>query len=715
MQTLMRAWPPRFWRTEHGGGRASPSVRTHAGGHISAIDALRAVAVLAVMAFHLQAGWLPGGFAGVDVFLVISGYVISRSMLDLDARGLLRFAAAFYARRARRILPALLVCLMFICLAATLVIPDSWLAQTNHKTAAYAFWGLSNYFMMNYGDPYFAPRVDFNPSAHTWSLGVEEQFYWLYPLVFFAWLRLRSAAGAPQLLARSLLAGLTLASLIYSAYLTAHFPADAYYSLPSRFWELGAGALLFQWHCGRTPAARGRALQLWSSFALIAAALVFSREASFPMPWALAAVIGTAGAIDGAVMAGGGRPVPVLSSAFLQWVGTRSYSLYLWHWPVYVLFRWTVGLEGALSRILALALIAGFAEASYRYVETPFRRGFRKSPPLAVIAAALSCVFVLWYAAGMLDEHRHRFSLSVTRQAATWYPTDWDAKESWGGGCQVRRYYEPFAEGAVLRSTRTGCRGTNRQIFVTGNSHTLAYTTLLARLTREEPYTVALYYRSDCALMELDLTLASEPAACRAYYSQLLAEIARQAHPGDILFLPSLRLPRLGDQWATYSSTTVEQEWRDLKGAQPTAVAEAARMLRSLRGSGLKVVFEAPKPIFRSPPFRCSDWFNRGNPVCAGGLSTPKAFMLAYREPVLSAMERLKGDGVSIWDPFETLCPDATCEAIEGGIPLFFDGDHLSGYGNQVLYPRFVEYLRRLAEAPPPAGGAAVDTPAPHT
>jgi peptidoglycan/LPS O-acetylase OafA/YrhL len=140
----------------------------------------------------------------------------------------------------------------------------------------------------------------------------------------------------------------------------------------------------------RTPTDRARGAQLWISFGLIAAGLVFSREASFPMPWALAAVLGTAGAIDAAVMAGGGRPVRVLSAAVPVWIGTRSYSLYLWHWPVYVLFRWTVGLESLATRIVAVALIAALAEASYRWVETPFRRGFRSRCPRQAPAPLLS-------------------------------------------------------------------------------------------------------------------------------------------------------------------------------------------------------------------------------------------------------------------------------------------------------------------------------------
>jgi peptidoglycan/LPS O-acetylase OafA/YrhL len=667
---------------------------------VAAIDALRAIAVLAVMAFHMQPRWLPGGFAGVDVFLVISGYVISRSMLQLDSRGLLVFAAAFYARRARRILPALLVCLVVTCVAAALLIPDSWLARTNHITASYAFWGLSNYFMMHYGDPYFAPRIDFNPSAHTWSLGVEEQFYWVYPLVFFAWLRLRVRDGRARHIGFGLLALLTGASLGYSAYLTVHAPAAAYYSLASRFWELGAGALLFQLHDGRTPNDRPRTALLCVALGIVALGLTLSRDSLFPVPWALAAVLGTALAIHAAVMRGGGRPVPLLSTALPQWAGTRSYSLYLWHWPVYVLFRWTVGLEGWLARSLSLLLIAALSEASYRWVETPFRKGFRRVSPPVVIAASLCCVFVLWRGAATLDRVHDQLSLSVTSRSAVWYPSAWEG-ESTFGQCHVIRSNQPFAGGELSRSRREGCDGEPVRLFVTGNSHAVAYSTLLMRLGEEQPYDITVYYRSGCGLLQLSAAPATEDPACRRFYHAILEDIASRARRGDVLFLPSLRVPRLGDQWARFSASDVEASWRRLRAAQPAALADAERTLSRLEREGLRVVLEAPKPIFRAPPFRCSDWFNRSNPICRGGLQMPREALLQYRRPVLDALQRLQDEKVSIWDPFDTLCPGATCEAVPNGTPLFFDGDHLSGYANELLYKPFVAFLAGQAARRP--------------
>src|SRR5882757_7712970 len=161
--------------------------------YVASIDSLRALAVISVIIYHLHGAWLPGGFAGVDVFFVISGYVISRSLVTQPTSGFLGFTGAFYGRRIRRIVPALIVCLLAISLLSALFIPNAWLSDANQRTGRFAFWGLSNFALMDLGDTYFAPRVEFNPYVHTWSLGVEEQFYLVFPAVFYCWLRYRNS------------------------------------------------------------------------------------------------------------------------------------------------------------------------------------------------------------------------------------------------------------------------------------------------------------------------------------------------------------------------------------------------------------------------------------------------------------------------------------------------------------------------------------------
>jgi peptidoglycan/LPS O-acetylase OafA/YrhL len=159
--------------------------------HVPYIDGLRAVAVLSVMLYHLHASWLPGGLAGVDVFFVISGFVVSASVGELESMRLSRFVLYFYSRRVQRIAPALIVCLLVTALVSALLIPSAWLSDANAKTGIFAFFGLANVILARTGDDYFAPRVEFNPYVHTWSLGVEEQFYLVFPLLFFLWVGAR--------------------------------------------------------------------------------------------------------------------------------------------------------------------------------------------------------------------------------------------------------------------------------------------------------------------------------------------------------------------------------------------------------------------------------------------------------------------------------------------------------------------------------------------
>ena len=135
---------------------------------------------------------------------------------------------------------------------------------------------------------------------------------------------------------------------------------------------------------------------------------------------------------------------------------------------------------------------------------------------------------------------------------------------------------------------------------------------------------------------------------------------------------------------------------------QAVATREAERLLAPFTGARVRIVFEGPKPIFRAPAFRCSDWFNRRNPVCAPGLGISRDSVLALRQPVLQAMLTLakQDPSISVWDPFDVLCPTRTCSAVVNGKPLFFDSDHVTQYANYLLYPSFLKALQSVANPP---------------
>ena len=686
------------------------------------IDGLRAIAIAAVVAYHLDPRWMPGGFAGVDMFFVISGFVVSASVADFDARSTWAFAGRFYARRVRRILPALLFCLAIVALLCVLFVPPAWLNEGSARTGLYAMFGLANFELARSGNDYFSPRVDYNPYTHTWSLGVEEQFYLLFPLLFLCWLR----GGRWR---KAAVAVFTLAGLA-SAGLAAWWHASgeqlrAFYLLPPRFWQLAAGVLLYQafatgW-LARLPRASRIGLLLVSML-LLCAGLAATRESHAPWPDGLASVVGTAGLIAALLGASGANPaIRLLASKPMRYIGFLSYSLYLWHWPVIVLMRWTTGIDAPWQKLFALAVASAMAVLSYHLVETPLRRGrwIARQKPALVIAGGVLCAILSALAVRGLQANDGRLSLStVTRHRTDWYPEHVQTV-ALRPGCEVAMQSEPMGRGSIWTFTRSGC-GTNPagpRLFVVGDSHATAYIALLRQYVMDTGIDVRVYQAPGCRFFGLELAREFENPACLPAMQAAMADIGHRARRGDVLFLPSLRLGRFSDQWAAFDPGKVmaRNASRAAQAARRQGVVVARKGLLPLARRGVRVVFEAPPPLFPAPAYRCADVFNRGNPVCAGGLELPRAELEAYRAPVLQSMQALvaKLPGATVWDPFPLLCPGTVCHAIEGGRPLFFDGDHLSAYGNLRLLPDFARHLQSLrgSETPTP-GRSPGSTPA---
>ena len=671
------------------------------------VDGLRAIAIAAVVAYHLDPRWLPGGFAGVDMFFVISGFVVSASVAEFDARNAWAFAGRFYARRVRRILPALLFCLACVAVLCVLFVPPAWLNEGSARTGLFAMFGLANFELAYSGNDYFSPRVDFNPYTHTWSLGVEEQFYLLFPLLFLLWLR----GGRWRKVSVAVFVVAGLASLGLAAWWHGHGDQlRAFYLLPPRFWQLAAGVLLYQAFATGWLARLSRASRivlLLASALLLGAGLVATRESHAPWPDGIASVAGTVGLVAALLVAPAANPaIRLLASKPMRNLGFLSYSLYLWHWPVIVLMRWTTGIDAPWQKACALAVAFVLAAFSYHCVETPLRRGrwiVRQRPALVIVAGVLYAILSA-QAVRMLQAHDDRLSLStVTRNRADWYPEDAQTVPL-RSGCEVRKRTEALGEGSVWAYARIGCGVSHESstLFVAGDSHATAYIALLRQYVMDTGIEVRIYQVPDCQFFGLRKSWNAEARSCKPIIGAAMTDIARRARRGDVLFLPSLRLERLSDQWATVDRAAVETRNlnRTSQAVRRSGFMKARRELLPLAERGVRVVFEAPTPLFPAPAYRCSDAFNRDNPVCAGGLELPRAELEAYRAPVLHTMQAL-AEGLphaTVWDPFPLLCPGATCHAMENGKPLFFDGDHLSGYGNSRLLPDFARQLQSLRD-----------------
>ena len=665
------------------------------------IDGLRAVAVLSVMIYHLNAAWLPGGFVGVDVFFVISGFVVTASLAKVDARALPGFVAGFYARRLARIVPALVWVLLVSSVLATMLIPSAWLSHTSQDTGKAAYFGLSNWVLQSNTDVYFSPRSEFNPYTHTWSLGVEEQFYVLAPLLVFLWRR-QPWAG------RWALAATTLASAGACLWASQHMPAAAFYFVGFRFWELGLGVLCYVFtqeaRLGGWPARAGG--MAWLGVGLLAAAFVWADPGHFPLPWAALPVLGTVLLIGGAQVQPVDRVRRGLAWPGMVWLGQRSYSLYLWHWPVYVLMRWTVGLESAWQYAAALAFTMVMGCLSYRYIEQPLRHPLRLARQPAWVW--IGCFVWLPVAGYMVSKHvfKHpeRYSLSVvSRHTDEWYAQGrMPATPAQERVCEVEVSIVPLAGGEVTRFTPKGCQKnvSTRQVFVLGDSHAGHLAPSLERLSAETGMSVRSYAFAGCSFLDLKNPMdeAHREPACLAFNRAASAEVAQMGQAGDVVLLSSLRMQRYGDQWASFH---IADMYEQMHGPQARLMRQAAtedakHWLQPLGAKGLRVVFVQPTPIFQAPAFRCSDAFNRMNPICVGNNQQTRAELERLRQPIVAQMREVARatPHVSLWDPFPVLCPGEVCHTSQEGHPLFFDGDHLSMYGNRVIYPA----LRQLLE-----------------
>ncbi len=661
--------------------------------HLAPIDGLRAVAVLAVIAYHLRPGWLPGGFTGVDLFFVISGFVVSGAMPPESRGGLLW---RFYSRRAARILPALYVCLLMSSLLATLLVPYAWLSAAAEKTGQAAVIGASNFVLAHNAGDYFAPRATYNVFTHTWSLGVEEQFYVLFPWLFLPWI-----AGRRALSAAAFLAALAV-SVGVAALQAGTNPVSAFYLIFARFWQLALGVLAFQAATRFVAPAGARwppVLAALSAGVIFAGFLVAAPDRT-PFPDSLAP--GCAAALllalirhgaEGAVLRQGLTAPPMI------FLGGLSYALYLWHWPILVLFRWTCGLQSALAACSALALALAAATLSTRFVEAAPRRAVssgRVSPrrALAAAVAAAGLVYLLQPAVWQL---RPFLSLStVARHKADWYP-DASTRLASASGCIVRTAGLPGLGIAASAITRSACpppAAKPRALFVIGDSHAGAYADLVAASTMATGAPGFLYVQGGCAILGMR---PNDQPACARFITTAMADIARRLKPGDVVFLPGLRIPRIADEFAYTGlvaahaalASATERAWR------ATDSAATLPVLRRLAAAGASIILEAPKPIFGAPTFRCADWFTATNPICADGPTMPRATIEALRAPVLTEFHAVAAavPRLRVWDPLPLLCPGAVCSAYEGTRPLFFDADHLSGYGNRKLLSGFQAFL----------------------
>ena len=631
------------------------------------IDGLRAVAVLAVVAYHAAPAALPGGFVGVDVFFVISGFLISGILQDALAAG--RFSLAdFYARRIRRIFPALALVLAATLLYGQLVLLPGERALLGRDAAGGAGFVANLVFWSEVG--YFDRDAATKPLLHLWSLGVEEQFYIAWPLFLWALHRTTVLRGGGIRLAP--IALLAAASLATSLVLTPHSPAVAFYAPFTRVWELALGAALA---CARPViAARGHrdALSL-AGLALIALALAFVQAGPGFPGWH--ALLPTAGA---ALLIAAGPDALVnrrlLALRPMVAIGLISYPLYLWHWPL-LSYAHIINLGRAPKPLLLAALLAAAIALSWltwRFVETPIRAGAwraRAAPALAS-APGLFVVMALIAATGL----------------ATWRLTD-PARDA---GLDIARINAAIGDG-VFRptpamqvqaiagkfSTRLGPADGPGTLLV-GDSVLFHYGPRVQALHDANRLAGPVHFVTGPSCAPFPGTIMPPPFA----HCTDLAAMTRA-----VLATGGIRTVILGASWPGYLGPTIRVETPagpipvDSPAAIDAVFAHLDAEIARLRAAGLRVILLLLPPTHpRFDPRRmvARSWHDArvaadattpiplAEATAAGAALAPRLRTIAVRH------------GAEIRDPTPTICgATQACPPLRDGAPKFSDDKHL--------------------------------------
>ncbi len=652
------------------------------------IAALRACAVMLVVLYHLWPGRLPGGYIGVDVFFVISGFLITGHLMREAAdTGRIRLAR-FYARRARRLLPAAYLVLAVSAVAVWLWMPLMGWRQNFREIIASALY-VQNWALAADSVDYLAAENDPSTVQHYWTLSIEEQFYLVWPLLVLlstvAALRLRrSHRGTVALV----LGTATVASFAYSLWITHANPPAAYFVTPARAWQFGAGALLALALAGRTcRRGTGASLLSWAAFAALAwCGLTYDASTPFPGTAALVPVLATVAVIWAGEPRGALSPAPLMRWRATHTLGEISYSMYLWHWPPIVILPFILGSElGLWPRVGILAFTVVASWATKRWVEDPVRFtrrfGLRRPRITAVATAAGAAVLV----AGSLVGHQSAVAAEERAAQVAEQLTE-DAPPCFGAASRdpERACHNPDLDDQLIPTPEAvtddyasgypGCFAGPHDtalsddctfgdlsddslphVILVGDSHARAFLPALARMAEQKLVTVSAQLKSSCAWTAnpLDHNDPQRVSSCEEWKDGLQSWLLERAESTDLIITTG------------YAAM--------LSGSRAEQVDGMREVWRPLIDAGVRIVAVRDNPRHDDTPQRCLSELDEITPdACA-----------ADREEVLDEFDAFARagrtiDGAQALDLTDFYCDESVCPVIIGGVNVYRDKSHLS-------------------------------------
>lgn len=663
------------------------------------IDGLRAVAVLSVILYHLGVITTGVGFAGVDIFFVISGYLIGGQIIQQKEAGTFRFKD-FYARRARRILPAL-----FVVILVTIVIGWLLMLPRDYRYflggAGTALLSLSNFWFAARID-YFNPEAAEDPLVHTWTLGVEEQFYLIVPLLIIVIWKF----GRPQLF--TVLTLLALASFGLALWMSENSPQASYYLLPTRAWELLAGVLIALKEQDLRALFRGHTRNVFATASLVVlmvGIVAIPRDVNWPgvftiVPVAAAAFLIALGTRETAA-------ARVLSLSGMRGIGLLSYSAYLIHQPILGFLAYVdAGPRTLVAKALVFVATFLLAYLSWRYVETPFR--MKKMRPVwgrGMLIAAASLIFVVCVGGAMTKGYPDRMSAEVSQILSVQNTFGPNNKR-----CLLSRKDVPgmdITQACVIGPSDVA------SVALWGDSHGAAIVDALSDNLVEQGQTTKAHLLASCLpVPNLVMFGQKRTEQCASFNAQVLASILADKYIEVVVLVatwdnyfmsedtPDMFGRRGEDGFYAYpvgASYSIAEDER--RAALQEAVYDLLSKLTSA-GKSVVVVQSNPRPDVSIPRHVAR--------LVKNGSSSPQtmhydkshfdAQVEFSRELFLDILGQFDEKSVVSVLPEDVLCTDEICRIVEDGALLFSDGNHLSVDGARRVAPNIAEAVEKLVQ-----------------
>ena len=691
------------------------------------IEGLRGIAVLLVLLFHASIPGFRGGFVGVDVFFVISGYLITSMLLrEYESTGKISLSN-FYARRVRRLLPASALVLLVTLIASSFILPPLSMPSVAVDVASAALY-VSNMVFAFRATDYFAAGSAPSPILHFWSLGVEEQFYIFWPAIF-----LLAAYGARRLRLRIgiAVAIIGVTSFAFATYLVTREGPWAFFSLPTRAWELALGGILAAvgTRLSRIPQFFAVIFGWLGLVAVIASGMLIKATSPFPAWPALTPTIGAALLIVGGSRVSKFTPSSLLGGTILQFLGKISYSLYLWHWPLLVL-PITLN-EGPLNiyERSALALEAiPLAYATHRWVEDPLRHGkfVGTLPRKNLVIAAVMAIAIAFVSFGTdfvftkTAHHKIKTSsaeeklariealltpLAETTKSANLRPDTVDsivpinlepelinAKTdralSYIDRCHTQQNLPPSTAPCIYGDTTS-----STTIALFGDSHALSWFPAMNSLAKKNGWKLLSLTMSACSPADIPAWNPSNNSVmknCAIWRTASLKKIA-------------LAQPLIVVVAGTRGFATINSKGKLLKGDARTALWRAGikRTIDTLKLASQHVIYLADIPQSLLDPPVCLSAHPKSSLACATPVNKAIQSDWIAQEVAMTAEEK-----IAFIDPGLWVCPTSPCPVILGNILIYLDGGHLTATFSAAL-------TSRLRIAISGATGIPLPTPTP--